>query len=152
MQPCAQTQQNCLQIASFLDDEHADTELFAGLAAFRFTNKCFAGRGKRRWYATVKLERSTSWFFVLDALVPACCLQHGGPDPRLGRPGWAIRPQRQNSTHFGRAHQKKLSDTCIYIHIQSCSQTQVNHSIVVSCVVFLVCIFRQTSKVEETLE
>ena len=45
MQPCAQTQQIFLQIAIFFDDEHADTELFDGLAAFRFINKCLAGRG-----------------------------------------------------------------------------------------------------------
>ena len=75
MQPSAQTQQNCLHIAIVLrNDEHADTELFDGLAAFRFINKCFAGRGKRRWFATGQLERSTSWFFVLGAGLRAMLL------------------------------------------------------------------------------
>ena len=125
-------------------------QLFDGVAAFRFINKCFACRGKRRWYATGKLERSTSWFFVLGAVVLACSLQHGGPNPRRGRPGWAVRPQRQNSTRFERAHQQ-MSDLCIYIHVQSCSQT-LSHSLFVSWVVYLGCGFRQKSKVEETLD
>ena len=81
MQPCAQHSTELFkELKFFLDDEHADTELFDGLAAFRFINKCFVSRGKRRWYATGKLERSTSWFLVLGALVLACCLQHVGPD------------------------------------------------------------------------
>ena len=131
----------------FFDDEHADTTLFDGLAAFRFISKCFAGRGKRRWYATGKLEHSTSWFFVLGALVLACCLQHGESDPRRGRPGWAIRPQRLNSTHFGRAHLKLVR----HLHLHPHSIMLTNY-LIVSCAVLLGCGFRQTSNVEETLE
>ena len=128
MQPSAQTQQNCLHIAIVLrNDEHADIELFDGLAAFRFINKCFAGRGKRKWFATGQLERSTSWFFVLGAGLRAMLLAQ-----------WRSRPVdhcwSRGSDHSGKtiltlnALTKNMSDTCIYIHFQSCSQTQVSHS------------------------
>ena len=109
-------------------DEHAETELFDGLAAFRFANKCFC----QSWEAQVFFFRRGSWsaahhgsscmvrLFLLFAwiIVGATLVAdgRGGQSDHSGK-----------TALFGR-NQTKLSDTRIYIHIQPCSQIQVSHS------------------------
>ena len=97
--------------------------------------------------STLQQNTSISRVFVLGAPVPAMMLAtwwvRSPVDDRRGG---------QADGHSGTRSPKKMSDTCIYNHVQSCSQAQVSLSLNVSCVVFLGCGFRQTSKVEETLD
>ena len=99
------------------------------------------------------MGKLTSLFFVLGALQCSCLLLAtwwAEPSSRTAGVGDPTTAAKQHS--LWTRSPKKLSHTCIYIHIQSYSKTQVTHSSFVSCVVFLGCGFRQTSKVEETLE
>ena len=137
MQPCSPTQQNRLEIASFLDDEHADTELFDGLAALRFINKCFAGRGEAQ--VVCDGQAGAQHIVVLRARCACSCL--------MLATWWAgtlvAEVQGEQSDHSGKTALtlKALTKKNVR-HVQSCSQTQVSHSLIVSCAVFLGCAFR----------
>ena len=148
-QPCAQTQQNCLQIAIFL---MMNTRTPSCLKVLRpsapSTNVSLvtgSASGMRR-------EAGARHIVVLRARCACSCLLLAAWWFGLSSLTTGVGNPTGKKALTWDALTENLSDTCVYIHIQSCSQAKVSHSLFVSHVVFLGCGFRRTSRVEETLE